>query len=1209
MVSYKKQLTFLIISIMACSSLLLTIYHDVKKQTIEELNNRQMVYARLAANGIEESFNHYIQILNALARDKHVIHMDSRGQTLLKSLPQISADDIRGVTRVDARGKIIYSFPYAKGTIGTNISGQEHIRNILQNKRTVISDVFMAAQGFQAMAVHVPVYRNKVFDGTIGLLISFEVLAKNYLDDIKIGNSGYAWMISKKGTELYCPVPGHVGNSVLTNYKDFPEILAMAGEMMQGKTGVTTYTFDQSGNVVKKVKKHAVYMPVKAGNTFWSIVVATSEDTVLAPMITFRNRLIVVTLILILVFATITYLITKARSANIEQQKRRRIEDNLLKSAQEIHDLYHNAPCGYHSLDAEGLIVRINDTELSWLGYAREDLIGKPYALLLAPGSRENFADALARLKKEGRLHDVEYDMMRKDGATFPVLVNASAITDPRGNFVMTRSMVLDITGQRKQEERLRESETLYRTALESTSDGITILQNGKYVYVNQKFLDTLSVTRDDIINRPLGILAGSEAQKGLKEFLDRHPQDTRRPDSHITRVLKPDGFFIYLQSSSVDIIYQGQPSILTFIRDITERKKAEQALRESEELYRTAIEKTNDGISIVQEEKYVYANQKLLKTIGREETEVVNQPLGIYMRPVDLDKVKNYFVARIQGGDAPASYEIQVVKPDGSYVMLNVKAVRITYQGKPATISFVTDVTEQKRAEEVLRQSEERYRTIIENIDDDYFETDLKGIITFFNKPFSCSGLSREELIGTDNIQYVLPEMAEKVAQTFREVYRSGKPVRLLTYEVIRMDGSISHQEMSLSLMHDAQGKPVGFRGISRDVSQRVKMEEERKKLTEQLHQAQKMEAIGTLAGGIAHDFNNLLMGIQGYTSLMMLEAEQDHPHYEQLKAVQTLVQSGAGLTRQLLGFARAGRYEVVPTNLNDLINKSANLFGRTRKEIRIFEKYAEKIWTVESDRGQIEQVLLNIFVNAWQAMPGGGSLYLETENVILDNTLAKLHDLKKGRYVKISITDTGVGMDEKTRQRIFDPFFTTKEMGRGSGLGLASAYGIIKGHGGQITVYSEKGQGTTFSIYLPASSKEVDSEAPAETELPGGRETILLVDDEEVITEVTGRLLSELGYTIISAGSGNEAVAIYALRHTVIDLVIIDMIMPGLSGSDTFDQFKAINPSVRAILSSGYSLNGKAQAIMDKGVRVFLQKPYRLQDLAKKIREALSA
>ncbi|MDQ5985318.1 MAG: Sensor histidine kinase RcsC [Syntrophus sp. SKADARSKE-3] len=522
--------------------------------------------------------------------------------------------------------------------------------------------------------------------------------------------------------------------------------------------------------------------------------------------------------------------------------------------------------------------------------------------------------------------------------------------------------------------------------------------------------------------------------------------------------------------------------------------------------------------------------------------------------------------------------------------------------------VEIVSDITERKQSEEALRQSEERYRNIIETMEDGYFETDLEGNITFANEAMlRIFGYARDEFMGVNHRHYSTPAEAKRIFDAFHELYLTDVPIKIFDHEIVRKDGQIRHVEVSTSLLKDALGRPIGFRGINRDVTDRIRMSEEKKKLTKQLNQAQKMEAIGTLAGGIAHDFNNLLMGIQGYTSLMLLSLDPTHAHHEKLKAIEQQVQSGADLTKQLLGFARGGRYEVTPTDINALISKTAAMFGRTKKEIRIHEKYAKDLWIVETDRGQMEQVMLNLFVNAWQAMPGGGSLYLETQNVYLDDAYLKPYDVISGPYTKISVTDTGFGMDEKTLQRIFDPFFTTKEMGRGTGLGLASAYGIIKGHSGFINVYSEKGHGTTFNLYLPASKKELIQPEELSTDILTGGETILIVDDEPIITDVTSALLEGLGYKVFIAQSGEEAVDIYSKYHDQIDLVIMDMIMPGIGGGKAFDRIQAINPKAKVILSSGYSLNGMAKDILTRGVKAFLQKPFRVTDLSHKIREVL--
>jgi PAS domain S-box-containing protein len=470
--------------------------------------------------------------------------------------------------------------------------------------------------------------------------------------------------------------------------------------------------------------------------------------------------------------------------------------------------------------------------------------------------------------------------------------------------------------------------------------------------------------------------------------------------------------------------------------------------------------------------------------------------------------------------------------------------------------------------------------------------------------------GYTREEYMQSHHRErHRTPGEAERIFLICNKLYRTGIPVKNFIVTIMHKDGTPRMHAASASLIRDFDGKTIGFRGIAHDVTEQKRMEEEQRRLKDRLYQAQKMEAVGTLAGGIAHDFNNLLMGIQGYASLMLLDIDPSHPHYERLKTIEAQVQSGANLTMQLLGYARGGHYEVKPINLNELISKTASMFGRTKKEVIIHQTFAKDLKNVEVDIGQMEQVLLNLFVNACQAMPGGGSIHLETENVMLDESYIEPYEIKPGLYVKLTFTDTGMGMDEKVKARIFEPFFTTKEMGHGAGLGLASVYGIIKAHGGFINVYSEKGHGTTFKIYLPALDKKAIKKETHTQKITRGKETIFIVDDEKMITDVNAKMLAGLGYKVLTAGSGQEAIEIYRAKGKEIDLVIMDMIMPGISGGVAIDKIKAINPEVKVILSSGYSINSDAKDIMDRGIKAFIQKPFLLEELSKKIREVLDA
>jgi two-component system cell cycle sensor histidine kinase/response regulator CckA len=520
--------------------------------------------------------------------------------------------------------------------------------------------------------------------------------------------------------------------------------------------------------------------------------------------------------------------------------------------------------------------------------------------------------------------------------------------------------------------------------------------------------------------------------------------------------------------------------------------------------------------------------------------------------------------------------------------------------EDEPKSLIILRDVSEHKHAEEALRESEEKYRTVIEANPDPVVVYDIKGKVIYFNPAFTrVFGWPLRERLGNKMDDFV-PEEAWPETKIMIENVLAGETFSSIETCRYNKKREIIPVSISGAVYNDQNSNPIGSVISLRDISDQKEMET-------QLFQALKMEAMGTLAGGIAHDFNNLLMGIQGRTSLMLMGSDSSDLNFKHLKGIEDYVKDAADLTKQLLGFARGGKYEIKTIDLNELINKQNRMFGRTKKEIHIQEKLEENLWTVEGDRGQIEQVILNIFINAWQAMPEGGDLYIQSENTIIDEKHNKPYKVKAGRYVKISITDTGVGMDETTRQRIFDPFFTTKGMERGTGLGLASAYGIIKNHDGFFDVYSKKGEGTTFNIYFPASEKAAIKKKEINEELMRGTETVLLVDDEDMIIVVGKEFIENLGYQALIAKSGKEALEIYKKNPERIDMVILDIIMPDMGGRETYDKLKKINPDIKVLLSSGYSVNGQATDILNRGGRGFIQKPFTAVDLSKKLREIL--
>ena len=558
---------------------------------------------------------------------------------------------------------------------------------------------------------------------------------------------------------------------------------------------------------------------------------------------------------------------------------------------------------------------------------------------------------------------------------------------------------------------------------------------------------------------------------------------------------------------------------------------------------------------------------------------------------------------------------EYSLLTASGEPVPILFSAARI-----PETdfiVCVLRDIRERKRSEMALKQlnddlekrvlerthdlaaSEEKYRQLIENSIEAIFVL-REGAIVYANTAMLSLFSEREQtLLGTIFIELVDRSDSERLSEAFKTATMAKQVQRINEFCVHMQDGKKNWIDMSIVAI-TWEGYPALLNFMT-DIT-------EERSLREQLLQAQKMEAIGTLAGGLAHDFNNLLQGIMGHLNLLQRVLEPEHPSYERVQRIEEHVQSASRLTKQLLGLARGGKYEVEILDVNVLIRDSGEMFGRTRREIEIKEVFSSVPPLVSGDRGQLEQVLLNLFVNAWHAMPGGGALTVSTRIVDLTPEVCQEKSIALGRYVEVAVEDNGSGMDERTRQRIFEPFFTTRERGKGSGLGLASSYGIIKNHEGAFSVHSELGKGTRMSFYLPLRSAEAaNADHVPSKSVEHGSGTVLIVDDQELASEVVRDYLQMLGYATFVVSSGAEALQLYSKHMKEIDLVLLDMIMPGMSGIETFAGLKKLNKNVKVILSSGYSEDGQAAVLLAGGCNGFIQKPFRLEELSQKVESVL--
>ncbi len=918
---------------------------------------------------------------------------------------------------------------------------------------------------------------------------------------------------------------------------------------------------------------------------------------------------------------------------------------------------------GIALVDLNGLLEYVNEAFARMHGYSSHELTGENLSVLHTLEQMPEVDAANRQVKERGEFLG-EIWHVRRDGTVFPTLMHNSLLRDETGQPNGMIGTARDIAEWKTMEKNLRQ-ENGYLSSLHETVVGLM-----SRLELND-LLETISVRAGSLMGTPhafvylvdpgthellmrvgLGVyerivgfrlkagegLSGKVLKTGKPLIVDDYRTwPGRSKDRAFDNIRSIIGVPLKTGSQTLGVIGLslinserrfGEAEIAQLSRfaelasiaidnavlysnlekELVERSRIEKVLRESEARYRSVFENSSAAMMIIEGDKTIsMVNTGFEKLSGYPRSEIEGKKKWTeFVVEKDLKKMKSYHEERRKTKwKAPSEYEFSFIDKKGVIKNLLLKIGMIP--GTLRSVASLLDISKRKKTEESLKREKEKFRVLVEKAPLGVSLIGKDGRYKYVNSKFvEFFGYGLEDIsTGKDWFSKVFPDPDfRKKAIAFWKCDHDKAKV-----------GEVRPRIMDV-MCHDGFQKTVSFRSVSmQDGDQLIIYEDitKSKQMEAQLLQAQKMEAIGTLAGGIAHDFNNLLQAILGYTQMLIMEKEREDKEYHRLGQIEKAARRASELTLQLLTFSRKVESHLRPVDLNQEIRQVEKLLKRTLPKMIDIELFLQDdLRVINADPSQIEQILMNLAVNARDAMPEGGKLIIETENVVLEEEYCRIHlGARPGSFSLLTVSDTGCGMDSKTVEHIFEPFYTTKEMGRGTGLGLSMAYGIIKSHGGYIMCYSEPGVGTTFKIYMPCEGTMNNEEPERVQEAPmpeGGTETILLVDDEEPLRELGELMLKKFGYRVLTAPDGESALEIYRQKGETISLVILDIIMPGMGGRRCLEELLRIDPDVRVVVSSGYSVNGAAGETLDAGGRGFISKPYEIRQMLKVVRKALN-
>ncbi len=869
---------------------------------------------------------------------------------------------------------------------------------------------------------------------------------------------------------------------------------------------------------------------------------------------------------------------------------------------------------GISITDVNGSVLISNPAAERIFGLQPGRFIGRNLREFVAP-AEQGLLDQARQRRQSGESSSYAISIYRSDGEQRRLRVASSPRFDEQGAYAGAFSLLQDVTDSERAQQALRESEERYSELVRTAVEGICLTDpQGNFLFANPA------------LERMLGADPGGLVGLNIAEFVDpaQHhllvEQQSRRrggeSDTYEMRFKARDGHSRDLWvSASPRFDDQGAyAGAFTLAQDITDRKRAEEQTRESEERYRKLVELSPDAIIIQQNGRIVFANAAAEKLLGAQNTaQIIGLPVVRLIHPDFRDAAEQRMRKVLEEGVAAPLTEEKLIRLDGKPLDVEVTGLQFSYQHQPAIQLIARDISGRKQAERALRESEERYREFVEGTTDIIIQIDQFGRLSFVNTTASSLlGRSEKDFIGKRAIRYIHPDDRLRVQNQLLEAIHNQDLSVTFECRIVDQDGGSQDLLWTANLHYDQRVWFTGANLIGHNITRQKQMQE-------QILQRQKEESIVTLAGGIAHDFNNILLGVLGSASLLRMNINEEDPNYELCEVISTSANQMADLTQKLLAYARGGRYQTKAVDMNRLVGDSLTMLRSTiPPQVTVTTELRENLWPVEGDPGQLNQVLLNLCINACEAMgEKGGSLQLRTFNQHLSEVFhsPSRMDVPAGDYVHVLVTDTGHGIPEQTLRRIFEPFFSTKFQGRG--LGLAASVGIVANHGGCLWAESVVDQGTRFHVLLPRSARELTQ---AEIDLPrfvSGRETVLVVDDEDIVRNTARVMLERNGYKVMLASDGPEGLDIYRRHRDSIDLIIMDIQMPRMSGAEMYVKLHDFDPHAQVIVSSGYdeaffnSGPGNAQlggySLSNLPTENFLQKPYRANELVAKVREVL--